>query len=89
MSNFPNELLWDFDHRPLRGATAAEMDEELRQLQRDPLGLARQRLRSEAREMELEVDKFLTGHEDLFEADEKHWLRRLFAKHTERSTHDE
>jgi hypothetical protein len=85
MSNFPDELLWPDDHQRLRGATAADMDAELNQLMRDPLGLDQQRLRSEARQMEQEVDKFLE-RDETFEEDEKGWLRKLFKRHTERST---
>jgi hypothetical protein len=78
--DFPNELLWPGDHRRFRGSTAEEMDEEMRELQRDPL-----RLRSQAAELEEEVEKFLGRREDLFEEEERGWLRKLFRKNTERS----
>jgi hypothetical protein len=95
MSDYPDELYWDAPHRNLRGSTAAEMDEELRQHAADPWGLLRTnvRLRSNGSPAGEDtagdhssnmIEDYAVGHTEEIEPEDRKFLGKLFRKHRER-----
>jgi hypothetical protein len=94
MSNY-DQLFWDEPRIRLRGSTAAEMDEELREREADPWDLYRNvRLRSDGTPVEEGEEKlllssnpiedFAVAHSDEIEPEDRKWLGKLFRRHRER-----